>query len=354
MQDQRVVKLAQILVNDCLQVQAMDKVLVKTSSYLGISLVKEVYKELIKKGAIVKTEVGIEGLDQFFYENANRSQLDFYPDFSEYEANYFDKFLFIGANENIRSSNGIDQKKLLARTKLTYKIKQIILNKKWTLTYFPTDAMAQEAQMSTEKFEDFFFATTNQDWQKNKNRFAKIIKKLKDKTLRIVGEKTNLTLETKNRQWIEDDYKANMPGGEIFTSPIKEKINGEIYFNYPLTYSGQTIKDIYLKFKNGEIVEFDASKNKKVLAEIIKVDQYSKYVGEIAFGMNKGCSFYMNNVLFDEKMAGTIHLALGNSFPECGGDHESAIHLDIIKNMKTENSKVYADGELIYQNGKFL
>jgi aminopeptidase len=354
MKDARLTELANILVNSCLKVKSLDKVLVRTSSSLGIPLVREVYKEIIKNGAVVKNDVCIEGLDEFFYKNATKEQLEFYPEFSEYEAKYFDKFLFIRADENIRSSSGVDQKKMLVRTKLIHKIIQTKLNKKWALTYFPTDAMAQEAKMDTGSFEDFFFTTTNQDWQKNKAKFGKIIGKLKNKTLRIVGEKTDITFETQGRNWIDNDYEANMPGGEIFTSPIKEKINGEIYFNYPLTYSGKTIEDIYLKFKDGEIIEFNASKNKEVLTEIIKVDQYSKNVGEIAFGMNPGCSFYMNNVLFDEKMAGTIHLALGNSFPECGGDHESVIHLDIIKDMKFKNSKVYADGELIYQNGKFL
>ncbi len=352
--DKRLVALAKILVRDCLTVKKLDKILIKTTSPLGIPLVKEVYRQLLVEGAIVKTEVGIEELDKIFYQTASQNQLDFYPSFSEMEAIYFDKFLYVVADQNIRSNSQVDQNKLLARMKLTHKVKQIILKKKWTLTYFPTSSMAQEALMDTDSFEDFFFQTTNQEWLKNKDYFQKIIKKLQDKKLRIVGEKTNLSLQTKGRTWIDNDYISNMPGGEVFTSPIKESINGEIYFNYPLTYNGQTINDILLKFENGKIVDFETSRNYDVLAKVINLDQFSSYVGEIAFGLNKGCSFYLNNILFDEKMDGTIHLALGNSFPECGGDHESAIHLDIIKNMKTESSMVYANDQLIYQNGQFV
>jgi len=167
-----------------------------------------------------------------------------------------------------------------------------------------------------------------------------------------VGEDTDLTLSVEGRKWINSDGKRNMPSGEVFTAPVENSANGTIRFTYPGIYAGKEIEDTTLTFEAGRVISASAAKGSGLLEEIIKIEGADR-LGEVAVGTNYGINRFTKNMLFDEKMGGTIHMALGNSYPESGGLNKSAIHWDILKDMK-KGGEIYADRRLVYKNGEFL
>jgi aminopeptidase len=348
-------QLAQIITQKCLAVQSLEKIQIFSSTPLGLPLARAVYQSVIDLGGLPSYSIQDESSVAYFYLHAQKKQLNHYPQQSEAEAKYFDKFVQIIAPENNAYLSGVDQTKVMARAVLTKKIKEIKLQKPWNLTYYPTPALAQAANLSLEQLTDFYFNCVLQDYDKMSNKMAKFAHRLNQvKTLRFLGQDTDLTISVAGHIWNDQDWKCNLPGGEVFTTPIKNSVNGKIYFNYPLTNASVTMRDIYLEFRDGKVVQAKASQGFDHLQKLLDTDKGSRYLGEVAFGLNHGCNRYMDNVLFDEKMAGTIHVALGESFPECGLDNRSALHLDIIKDMSGKNDRVFADGKIIMKAGKIV
>jgi aminopeptidase len=214
--------------------------------------------------------------------------------------------------------------------------------------------------MSLPEYEDFVYGSCLVDkkdpvaeWKKIHKEQERICSKLdKSNKIRIVGEDTDLTFRTKERKWINCSGEHNMPDGEVFTTPIEDSANGTVRFTYPGIYTGKEVEDITLTFKNGKVTKASAAKGADLLKELLKIEGANR-LGEAAIGTNHGITRFTKNMLFDEKMAGTIHMALGNSYPETGGKNRSAIHWDILKDMK-KNAEIYADNEIFYKNGKFL
>ncbi|MDO5561338.1 MAG: aminopeptidase [bacterium] len=350
--DQRVEKLAQVLVKLSLKVQAGEKVVIKLAGVDGLPLARAAYEQIILAGALPHLQVSDEQMEEFFFTHANKKQLTSEPKLALLEAQFFDKSLQIIAESNVNNLTNIESEKILIRSRLSKNVREIIMSKPWVLTYFPTPALAQAAGMSLRELENYIFAACDQDWLAMSKQMKKLIAKLDNQDLHLVGKKTDLTLSTKNQTWIGDDWQSNMPGGEVFTSPVKESVNGKIYFDYPLSRHGKTISGIELEFKNGIVVKAKAATNEKFLLALLQTDAGAKFVGEIALGLNLGCHRYLDNVLYDEKMAGTIHLALGAGFPECGVYNQSALHLDMVKNMKLAGSQLWAGDKLILADGK--
>ena len=356
MQDPRISKLAKIMVEQCLEIKPLEKINLYCSSALGLPLAREIYAQALAAGALPSLDIGDEEIAAHYYLHASDQQLQSFPKLAEYQADYFDKFVQIIAEENTSYLAGVDSAKIMSRAVLTQSIKEKKLLKPWVLTFYPTAATAQAAKMSLPQLEDFYFGTVLQDWPKISKEMTKLAARLKGKTIHLIGQDTDLILQTKGRIWNDTDWKCNMPGGEVFTSPIKESVEGHVYFNFPLTNHGVTMHDIRLTFKKGQVVKATTSNSEgqKHLEKLLATDAGSKYLGEMAIGFNPGCQRYMDNVLFDEKMAGTIHMALGESFPECGLDNRSALHLDIIKSMSGPDDLLLADDEIIMKGGKFV
>ncbi len=231
---------------------------------------------------------------------------------------------------------------------------------KWVGLPYPINAQAQEAAMSLAEYEDFVYSSClvdNEDpiveWKKIHKQQEKICEFLNQvNEIHIKGEDTDLTFNVKDRKWENCDGKFNMPDGEICTAPIENSANGTIRFTFPGIYSGREIEDIKLKFRDGKVVEASAAKGDELLQQILKIEGADR-IGEAAIGTNYGITRFTKNMLFDEKMGETIHMALGASFPEHGGLNKSAIHWDILKDMK-KDGEIYADEKLFYKNGKFL
>ncbi len=354
MTDPRLTTLATILVTQCIETKPMEKVWIRLTDSAGLPLAKEVYKQVILAGALPQLDIAAEGLGSWFLRHASQQQISAYPELFEFQAKHCDKSVMIVADQNLADLMGVEKNNLRIREKIVRPMKEIIMSKPWVLTYYPTASMAQGANMNLELLEDFYFTATNQNWSKVEKEMVKLVQKLKDADLHIVGEQTDLYMSTKGRVWIADDWKANMPGGEVFTSPIDNSVEGHVYFNYPLQRQGRMMRDIHLWFEKGQVVKATASENEDLLHHILDTDDGARRLGEVAIGGNPGIQEYMNNVLFDEKMKGTIHMAIGQSFKECKGVNTSAVHMDMIKNMRIKGSFVKANGEMVLKDGKFV
>jgi len=267
-------------------------------------------------------------------------------------------YIGIGAPYNTRELSNIDPKKIALKQKTIKPITDYVVNGKPKIrrcsTEFPTSALAQDAEMSLEEFKDFLFSSTNINWQKEKKHLLKINSLFeKGKQVKIIGEQTNLILSIKGKNSVADCGWENMPGGEVFMAPVRTSLNGYIKFTYPAIYMGREVSDIYLEFKNGKVINYNASKNKNVLKAVLNTDKNSPYIGELGIGCNPKITKFTKNLLFDEKQNFTIHLALGMAYKENGGGNDSAIHWDIVKDLR-KNGKLILDNKIIQKNGKWL
>ncbi|MFH1280280.1 MAG: aminopeptidase [Candidatus Beckwithbacteria bacterium] len=355
MVDKRVKKLADILINYSVSVKKGDKVLISANKQAWV-LAKEVYKLCLKKGAFPHTIYSPGDLDYFFYKHATPAQLQAKPEISLFLANWADKFIRLYSSNNSRTLSNIDPKRLMIAAKTNQLVKTIMLKKPWILTEFPSLSMAQSAGISLDELEDIYFKACLQDW----NKIGKTLRALKSKLdnakkVEVIGEKTHLTLSFTNRFFQASDGKYNLPDGEVFGAPQDFQTEGQVYFDLPSLRSGNIVEGVSLTFKKGKVIKAIAEKGNKYLQAALKTDSGSKRLGEFAIGTNYGIKKPMLNTLFDEKIGGTIHLALGSAYPdkEGGGINKSAIHWDLVKSMK-KNSKVLVNGKPILENAKLL
>lgn len=353
--DPRLDELAKILVEECVQAGPGTRVWIRAIGLSAAPAARAVYKHALAIGALPHYDLHDEQAGSLFYRFATDDQIRVEPHIARYIAENSDATITLIAEDNKRELATMDPKKMIERSVLMRPIKDIIMGKPWVLTTVPTPAHAQDAGMSSAEFTDYYFSATLRDWPKMEQEMKKWATKLeKSKVLRVVGQKTDLSMTIAGRHWVFDDWKANMPGGEVFTSPVAESVEGEIFFEFPLLRDGQIISDIWLRFEQGRVVDFTASTGKEKLAHLLETDTDARRLGEVAFGGNTGITQYMYNVLFDEKMAGTMHFALGQGFTECGGETQSALHMDIVKDMRLPGSQVLLDGKVFLKAGQVL
>lgn len=355
MPDPRVKKLAKILVNHSLKVKRGETVLISSSSELAKPLVLEVFREVLISGGHPQTAVTFEETLDIFFRTAGRAQLTNFPRIKHYEAKNIDCFVRINAPLNKKALSSVDPRKMGTRMKTLRPIADVIVNKKrWILTNYPTNALAQEADMSLTEYEGFLYGATNIDWEKVRAREMKLKRVLdRGREVRIVGKDTDLTIGIKGRKAQACYGRSNMPDGEVFLSPVENSAEGHIYYEMPAIYQGREVTGIRLKFKKGKVVEASADKNKRFLTGMLDTDRGARYLGELGVGVNYGIKNFSKDILFDEKIGGTVHLAVGMSYRETGGKNRSAIHWDMIKDLR-KGGALYVDGRQIQKNGKFL
>jgi len=351
--DPRVTKAAEILVNYSTKIKKGEHVQI-LGDIESKDLILEVYRLCIQKGAFPTTKISLPGQSYIYYKNASEEQLEHYPEISEEEMKKTDAYIAIRGNSNTRELTNIDPKIISKRRKVLRPLQNIRLTKKWVLYDYPSHSLAQEADMSTEEFEDFVFSSTNIDWES----FNKNLQKVKNimqsgDEVRIVTNDTDIKFNTKDRKYVVGDGTHNMPDGEVFTAPVETSTEGHIKFSYPTIYGGREVDGIYLEFKKGEIVKSSATKNEDFLKTMINSDPGSKRLGELGIGLNPMIKKPIKNILFDEKLDGTIHLAIGSAYKECNGVNESSVHWDMIKDLKRDG-KIFLDNKLIYEKGEFL
>jgi len=353
MVDQRIAKTAQILVEHSARVKKGEVVEIAGGPETA-PLIQEIYRLCIKKGAFPRVEVGIPKLAYYYYHYASHEQLTNFPKIAHYIAHNTDAYIGLGGTTNTRELSTIPPKKLVLRRKVTERINKIYLKKKWVIFEYPTPALAQEADMSLEEFEDFVYGAVIQDWKKEEKRQTKLKKILdRGRRVRIVGKNTDIQFSIAGRQAIKSYGLYNMPSGEVFIAPVETTTEGHIEYSFPAIYSGKEVDGITLEFKKGKVVHFSAKKNVSLLKEMLAIDRGASYLGEFGIGTNYRIKNFVKQILFDEKIGGTIHLALGMAYEMGGGRNKSALHWDMIKDLR-KGGEVYVDGKIIQKNGKFV
>lgn len=358
------VKYANLLTNYCLQVKKNDKVYVRTT-YLAEPLLQELLKEIYLAGGHPFLDVEIQEQDKIFLDNADDHQLDFVNPFLEQVMETFDCYLVIRAPFNLKDVQNVDGEKRkrasVARSPMmkTYMKRTGSYDLRRSLCQFPTQASAQEAGMSLREYENFVYKACNleyddpiKEWLKLSERQQSIVDYLnKCENVHYKSNDVDIKFNTKGRIWINSDGKTNMPSGEVYTAPVENSVNGVVRFSHPSIYMGQEVEDIKLEVKNGEVVKWTAKRGQDLLDRVFKIPGATRF-GEAAVGTNFKIDKFTKNILFDEKIGGTIHMAIGQSYHQCGGKNDSSIHWDMIADM-TDGGEIYADGTKVYENGKF-
>jgi len=364
--DQRYEKLAKVLVQYSVGVRKDDLVVI-SGAPVAEPLVVEVYRQVLKAGAHGIVRTNPPSLGEVFFKTAKEHQLKYVSPIAEFETEKVDRVISIWADDNTKALANVDAKKQATRSAATRKLFKRFLEReakgelKWVGTQFPCNASAQDAEMSLDEYEDFVLRAClvhlpnpTAAWKAVHAKQEKIVQFLnKRKTFRIVAKDTDLTFRAAGRKWINCDGKANMPDGEIFTGPIEDTAEGTIAFSFPAFYAGREAAGVKLTFKKGKVVKAAATKNEEFLKAMLDTDAGARRIGEIAIGTNYGIDRFTRNTLFDEKIGGTVHMALGASLPESGGVNESGIHWDIVTDMR-DGGLIYADGKVIHRNGKFV
>ena len=360
MVDERDRKLAKILVEHSTKVKKGDRVVIN-GDIIAEPLIKEVYKLCLKKGAHPAVHAHLPGMSQLFYSRATKHQLEKFPEVAMFESRKADVFIGIWGSSNTRELSGVDPKRIAIRSKVTNPISKVRLQKRWVGCDYPTNALAMEADMSLSDYTDWFYKASNMDYKAMEKKYAKLKTALnKAKEVRIIGKNTDLTLSVAKMKAISDLGHHNIPDGEIFTAPEKYKTEGHVEFSYPAIRGGNEVDGIYVEFRKGKVVKASATKNEKFLKSMFKTDPGASYLGELGIGINYNITRYTKNLLFDEKIGGTIHLAFGMAYPECcvnntKQQNKSALHWDIVKDLRPQagGGEIRFDGKVISKNGKF-
>jgi aminopeptidase len=369
--DSRVEKFAKVLVEHSARVVPGDRVLIEGTT-AAEPLIRELYIQILQKGGHPHPMIALPGMmpfsqDELYLTYANDSQLDFVPTFYKLAYDQFESRIRIHSATNTRGLTNIDPNKLQRRGKATSTITETQMRRgaegvfKWVTTLYPTDAYAQDASMSLKEYEDFVFGAVHAHeddpiayWNSTAAGQQKAIDFLADKSQVVLrGPNVDLTLSIKNRKFMNSTGKYNMPDGEIYTGPVEDSVNGSVRFTYPAIYGGVAVEGAELIFSKGRVEQAKAEKNLDYLLKMLESDAGSRYLGEFAIGTNFDINKFTGNILFDEKIGGSFHMALGAGYPETGSKNKSAIHWDMICDLR-KDSEILVDGELFYKNGQFV
>jgi aminopeptidase len=365
MSDPRVTKMAQVLVKYSLDLQPGQEVVLGTTP-LAEELSLAVYQEAVLAGAHVFVLNKLPGSQEIFYKHANDAQLDYVDPIGKFAVERFDALLEIVAPTNTRELSGVDPTRQSRARKAKAEISRIVAGRtargefKWCITLYPTHASAQEADMSLSEYQDFVYGACLLDlpdpiaaWKEEGERQRALVDWLAGKDQVIMrGSNVDIRLSIEDRSFVSCDGKFNFPDGEIFTGPVERSVNGWVRFAYPAIYAGREVVDIELWFEDGKVVQEKATKGQELLTGLLNTDEGSRYLGEWGIGTNYGIQRFSKNMLFDEKIGGTIHFAVGRGMPETGSHNESGIHWDMLCDMS--ESEITVDGELFYKDGKFV
>ncbi|MFC4549567.1 MULTISPECIES: aminopeptidase [Halorussus] len=269
-----------------------------------------------------------------------------------------DVWIHVRAHDNMADMSAVSGETMAAHRKAYLPVQDEILGMRWLLTQYPAPANAQKAEMSTAEYEDFVWSAVTKDWQAQKEFQAQMVDLLDaGEEVRIVsGDDTDLRMSIEGMSTVNDHAKNNLPAGEVFTAPVPDSVEGTVLFDKPLVHEGNEVENAYLEFEGGEVVEYSATKNEEVLGSILNTDDGARRLGELGIGMNRDIDRFTYNMLFDEKMGDTVHLAVGRAYDECVPDdaepNESAVHVDMIVDM-AEESFIEVDGEIVQRDGTF-
>jgi aminopeptidase len=365
MSDPRTTKLAQVLVNYSTQVKKGDWVIV-LGNIATEPLIEEVVKYAVRAGGNVNTLMSSENVSAVAIKESSKEQLEWISPYEDLLFTKADVFFSIMGGRNTRSMSGVDPEKQqirgAARTDLMkiYQDRSASKDLRWVISQYPTYSGAQEADMGLREFEDFVYRTTFADkddpvaeWKKVHDEQQHWVDWLKGKKkVEVYSKYAEITLSIRDRKFNNSDGKNNMPSGEIYTSPVEDSCNGWVEFTYPAITAGREVEGVRLEFKDGKVVKASAEKNEEFLIKMLDMDDGARTLGEFAIGTNYGIDRFTKSILYDEKIGGSFHMAVGSGFPELGGKNESALHWDFICDVR-KDSEILVDGEVLYKDGQF-
>jgi aminopeptidase len=360
LQGEVIARWAELLVDYCLQVER-DETIVLSSEVLARPLVEACYKAIVLRGAHPLVRLEIPGLYEFFVEHATEAQLASVPPVALFEAQTASGRIRISAESDTRSMSRVDPGRQALFERAREPVRQASRQSRWVLTQYPTAAYAALAGMPLPDYEEFVTramfldrASPRAAWQELGSRQSALVEFMADvRTIKIEAEETDLTLSVEGRTWINSDGRRNMPSGEIFTGPIEDSATGRLRCGFPVCRDGRELVAINLEFQQGKVVAASALEGEDYLRAMLELDPGARRIGELGLGLNAGIDRFTGSILYDEKIGGTAHVALGQSYPETGGLNNSALHWDLIVDTRT-HGRIMADARLVMENGQWL
>ncbi|BCL84695.1 aminopeptidase [Ktedonobacteria bacterium brp13] len=364
MADHSLQKLAQVIVHYSLKLKPDDTFIIRAPE-IAAPLIREVYREAIRAGAYVNTEIELDGLREIFFKESNEKQLTHVSEYDKLGNEYFNAALIIWAPSNSRALSRINPQRIARHREATSPLLNRTMAReaegtyRWCGTLFPTQALAQDFGMSLSEYEAFLYEACLLNDENPITSWQKVYEKqqhvadflMQHDEIHIVAPDTDLTYRTAGRQWI-NCAGINIPDGEVFSGPIEDSVTGRVRFTYPAQYEDNEVEDVSLTFQDGKVIESAANRGLDFLNAMLDTDSGSRYVGEVAFGLNYHIKEFTKHRLLDEKIGGTMHMALGASIPMTGGVNRSGLHWDLVCDLR--EGQVYADGQLCYEHGNFI
>ncbi len=366
MPDPRTTRLAHLIADYCVRLKPNDQVFIQAQPEAA-PLIEEIYKVGVARGAHITPVIDMPGLRSIFLENASDEQLKYVSPVAKLMVETFDVRISIYAQSNTRELSGVDPARQALVSQANRPIMQKFMERsaadtlRWNVVLFPTNAHAQDAEMSLTEYENFVYAACLVDegdpvarWKAVKDKQQLLIDWLQGKReVHLTGPDTDLRVGIAGRNFINCYGDRNMPDGEVFTGPEETKVNGTVRFSFPAVLQGREVDDVRLWFEDGKVMKWSAAKNEAFLTQMLNTDEGARSLGEFAFGCNYGIQRFTKNILFDEKIGGTVHMAIGAGYPETGSQNKSAIHWDMICDLR-QDGEVRVDGELFARDGKYI
>ncbi len=366
MHDIRLEKLADLLVNYSVKVKPDDKVAIAGEN-IATPLINALYARVLQAGGHPLVSPRSTDTMELLYKYGTREQIEYVHESQRTITEKYDVRISILGCENSKALSLVPAEKSVWFDKSRSELMKTMMRRaaagefRWVVAPYPTAAMAQDAEMSLSEYEDFVYKACMPDlsdpvsyWEKVSGEQQRIVDWLKGKEkVHVIARDTDLHLSIAGRKFINCDGKNNMPDGEVFTGPVENSANGHVYFSYPAIEAGREVTGVRLWFQDGKVIKATAEKNEEFLLKTLDTDEGSRYLGEFAIGTNEGIQQFTREILFDEKIGGSFHMALGAGYPETGSKNESAIHWDMVCDLR-QGGEIWVDDELLYKNGKFV
>ena len=353
--DRRWQQLGELMVSYSAAVRSGERVMIAMSELDTYPLVHAIYGAAIRAGAYPQVQFLSESLRHLLLQYGSDEQIRWVPEIEAYGMEWADVYFGLRGGYNLHEHADIPSERLVANQVAVGQVSALRWQKtRWCLARVPNAAFAQQAETDLETITDMFFNACLMDWPAASERWRAQAAALSEGTLvRIVGRDTDLSFSVAGRRWLVFDGHVNMPDGEIYTAPVNETLNGHIYFEFPGVLGGRLVHDIRLAWRDGRLTEASSRTEQDFLHQVLHSDAGSSLLGEFSFGVNPHVNRFCKDILIDEKIGGTIHIALGRAYPECGGTNQSAIHWDIVKDMRREGV-VYLDGQPVFEAGRLI
>lgn len=353
--DPRWSELAGILVDYSTRTSKGDKLLITMMEPETFPLTLAVYEAAVRAGAFPQVQFASAYLERALLLYGSDELVARVPDLEWQGLTWADTYIGLRGARNPHEMAGIPAQRLIAHRRALGQVSALRTRQtRWVLVRVPNEAFAQQAGMSLEETMSFFFRATLRDWSAEAGHYQQVRALFQSATqVRITGRDTDLTFSTAGRTYVVGDGHINIPDGEVYTAPVDDSAEGFITFEFPATYASQTIEGIRLEFHRGEVIRATARKGEEVLHAALASDAGARRIGEFGIGVNTGIDRFVGDVFFDEKIAGTIHLALGRAYAECGGANQSALHWDLVKDLRTEGG-IDLDDHRVYANGQYV